>query len=364
MHRLTLVTAFFDLAKRERNPKRRTRDFYLEHGEFLFGLNQDVLFFVDQELEESILARRRAHGLLGRTFVVVTSLEAMPDWALVNSIRAARSRNPVVNSNPDKDTPLYIFLTWSKLSMLQKAMAVDPFGSTHFAWIDLGIAAVARIQHCIQDGVFSGPSDKVKLLMLKSFNCDDLVDRRSYYAYIRGHLAAGYISANAKCMRQLCEIFKAEALASLEQGHGPSDEQLLPILMDQQPDLFEVYYGDYNGILENYSRVRMSEQNLLFQMRFCRDRQDFRRSCEIGARILRSHREWTFEPDLEYLSALLDEYFIASYYLEYPRQDTALEVARYYVELTNSIPAFRNIFLRNEDHIRSNFSFLEKQVLP
>jgi hypothetical protein len=362
--RLTLVTGLFDLAKREGNPGRRTEADYLRHGEFIFALNQDIAFFAEPESAEVIRARRRAHGLLRRTHIFVTSLEAMPAYALADSIREARSRHAVINANPAKDTPLYIALTWSKFAMLQEAMTVDPFGGTHFAWIDLGIAQVARVRHCLADGVFSRPSDKVKLLMMKSFAPEDLADRRDYFSYLRGHVAGGYISAGVSCLRRLCESFQAEALASLEQGYGPSEEQLLPVLAARHPALFEFYYGDYDHIFENYSRTRGSAENLLFQMRFCRARRDFRRGCEIGSRVLASHGERTFDADPAHLSALLDEYFIAAWHLEYPGQEAARRVARYYVQLIQSDPAFRAAFLRDEEHIRSNFSFLREEVLP
>jgi len=359
---MVLVTAFYDLARREPTTPRRGADFYLAQGEFVFGLNQDVIFFCDPELRPHIVQRRRAHGLLHRTQLIDRPLEAMPAYAHRAAIADARARNPVINANPEKDTPLYIVFTWCKFGMLREAISADPFSGTHFAWIDLGIRHVARVEHCLHDGIFARPSERVKLLMLKSFRSEELTDKKDYYSYIQGHLAAGYMSASRGFAQHIADGFSCEAEGALKAGYAPSDEQLLPVLAHRRPELFEFFYGDYRHILENYVTVRGSGENLLFQMRHCRNVGDFRRACEIGSRVLAIHKNGTFEVSAEYVSALLDEYFIAAYYLEYPVQTVASGIGRYYAQLVGRDPAFRQAFLENQDHIRDNFSHLSEKI--
>ena len=45
---ITLVTAFFDLAKREVS-SRRTADDYIKHGKYILSLPQNLVIFIDPE---------------------------------------------------------------------------------------------------------------------------------------------------------------------------------------------------------------------------------------------------------------------------------------------------------------------------
>ena len=186
--------------------------------------------------------------------------------------------------------------------------------------------------------------------------------RKSYFSHLRGHIGAGYVTASHATVERLSALFAEDAERALDEGFGPSDEQLLPVLISRAPDLFEFHYGDYPSILENYVRLRASATHLLFVMRNCRELGEFQRGCEIGRRVLDSHREGTFEADPDCLSALLDEYFIAAYHDEYPDQHAARSVALAYADLVQTDAGLREAFLRDEEHIRQNFSFLTNPV--
>jgi hypothetical protein len=288
--------------------------------------------------------------------------EALPAASLVDRIEDARRRRPVVNANPDRDTPRYIALTWSKFELVRRASAVDAFAASHFAWIDFGLAHVARTLRCLEDAVFARPAGRVRLLMLKSFAPDELGDRERYFSELRYHLAGGYITASRAGVERVSTLFADEAERALGEGFAPSDEQLLPLLVSREPDLFEFHYGDHASILENYVRLRADAGRLLFQMRHCRELRDFRRACEIGARVLASHRAGVLEADSDCLSALLDEYFIAAFYDEYPDQQAARSVALAYADLVRTDQGLREAFLRDEEHIRRNFAYLEDPI--
>lgn len=360
--RLTIVTGLFDLARREPAVRRQPPAEYLRHAEFLGGLTVDVVLFVDPELEQAATRPRVTGGKLGRTFVVPAPLESLPPLASLERIAAARAGNPVVNASPDKDTPLHIALTWAKFSMLEQAIALDPFEASHFAWMDFSLAGVAFTEHVAEDRLLSSPPERVRFLMLRPFRTDDLVDRHAYYEYIRGNIAGGYFSGSRENVEAVCRVFSDTVNLALDEGFAPSEEQHLPVVCSASPELCEFHHGDYRYILENFARLRGSGENLLFQMRCCRENDNYALGCDIGARVLESVRDGTFVCDAATVAALLEEYFIAAYYRNHPRQEAAAAIARAYVELIRSDASARDAFLRDEIRVRSNFAFLTEAI--
>jgi hypothetical protein len=362
--RLTLVTGLFDLARREAGSQRPTCRDYLAWGEFVLGLDCNIVFYVDPELEPEVRARRAAHSLLHRTRVVAVALEDLPAHQLLDAITQARRRHPLINGDAAKDTPLHAILTWSKFELVRRTIDADPFMATHFAWIDFGLAKVARTEHAVADGVFTRPGDRVRMLMLRAPIALELADRDHYLSYVWGQLAGGYVSADRASFAELCELVTGEAIASLDRGYAATDEQLLVLVHSAQPDLFAFHHGDYEDILANYHRVRGSAANLLDQLRQCRSREQWDRSRarEIAEGVVRACRAGTFECDSRLLPGLLEECLLAVYFADYPRAQAARGVIQLYEEMARSDLEFREVFLRNEIRVRTNFASLSGAV--
>ena len=360
MKRLTLVTALFDLARREGNPRRRNVEHYMRAAEYLFDLDADVIAFADPELADGLADARRLAGHEARTVVVPLALEELPAHELAGPIVAARRAHPILNGDPDKDTPLYAVLQWSKFELVRRATDLDPFDATHYGWLDIGLPSRPHPA----DRVFEQPADRVRLLAMRGFREADLADAADYLSHLRGHVAAGYVTASAPAFMRLCERFDARAREFLEARLAPSEEQLLPILCLEEPELFEFHYGDYGAILSNYLRLRGSAENLIFQLRDARAHGDFAHGHAIGSRLLESVSEGTFECHPHLLSDLLDEAFIAAWYDEGAGPDVAGHVASVYAGLVQSDPDFRDAFLRDEIRIRSNFASLPAERRP
>ena len=357
--RLTLVTALYDLARREPRCSRPSAQDYLTWGEFVFGLDHDIVFYVDPELESAVRERREDHGLLHRTRIKPAPLERLPAYGLLDAVSSARRRHPLLNGNPNKDTPLYTVLVWSKFDLLRQVLAEPPFAATHVSWIDLGLAKSAVTDHPLEDGVFTNPGDGVQLLMTRSPLPAELADRRHYLSYHWGQISAGYISGDTTSIGQLSELILAEARIALELGYAANDEQLLA-LVHQRCSGIRFHYGDYPHVLENYHRLRGSADNLLFQLRHCRNPKhwDRTRAKEIASGIVASCRAGTFGCDPRMLAELLEECMMAVFCGDFPNRSAALEVAKLYEQLAREDAEFRDVFLRNEIRVRTNFAAL------
>jgi Bacterial protein of unknown function (HtrL_YibB) len=355
--KLTLVTCLLDLATRERNPYRRTTAHYLKASGQVLGYEVDLVAFAEAEQCEAIAARRREAGLEERTLVVPLEMEELRAHKALARITSAREAHPLRNGGPSKDTPLYAVLQWSKFELIRRATELDPFAATHLGWIDIGLPGAPPVP---ADSIFTRPSDRVRLLQMRRIAPEDLVDRGDYYAWLRGHVAAGYVTAERGAFLRLCELFESESQRALDAGRAPSEEQLLPVIWLDEPELFEFHHGNYGHILRNYARIRGSAPNLIFQLRESRDAGAYDYGDRLGRAIVESHEAGILECTPGQLAELLDECYLAAWYADPdPAHGRAGRIADLYLQLAESDSEFRDVFLRHEVRVRSNFELLE-----
>lgn len=362
MPRLTLVSALFDLRRREPATRRRSVEELLGHGEFVLALDADLVIFVDPELGAAVRAAREEHGLLGRTRVVEIELESLEAHGHLDDISNARHEHPILNANARKDTPLGAVLGWAKFELIRRPETLETFDPTHLGWIDLGVAHVADTTFCQVDRLFTDPPDGPQMLMLAQPDPDAHRFPAEHYRYIRGQIAGGFLGGTTAGMVRLAEAFEAEARGALRLGFAGTEEQVLVATVARDPGLCRFHRGDYPSILANARHLRGSAANVLDQLRQCRGREAWDAGAEIADAVVGGCRLAMFDCGPWLLSDILDECFIAFYHRDRPDQGRAREVAELYAERARTEPAFRDAFLRDEIRIRTNWSFLSDPV--
>ncbi len=365
MQRLTLVTCLFDLAHREptcRWPK--VRDL-LDHGAFVFGLDCDVVFFVEPGLAGEVAQHRRRRGLLSRTAVVSMPVEGLSAHGQLDAIVAARRRHPLMNDETGQASPLHTALGWAKLELVRRAIEANLFGATHVAWIDLNLAQNARTEYVGEDEVFTRIPEPMRLLLKKPLTAAELSDRPHYLSYLWGHVSCAYMSAEVPRFADVCEIFDQTAREAVELGYAATADQILAELAWRQPQRFEFHYGDERDVLGNFRRPRGAAEILLAHLRHSRspigwDRAHGRR---LATAILGSIGDGVLDCTPPESAVLLEECFLAIYFADYPDQTTAREVVDLYMRRAQIDLRFREAFLDNEVRVRTNFSVLGKNAM-
>lgn len=260
---LTLVTGLFNLCKQEPHIKRgKSFDDYLRYGEYIFSIDCPLVVYIEPEHVDYILKRRLSYGLENKTHIVGIQFKDLEYYKKADQIQLCRQINPILNTNPNKETHLYIVTIWSKFHLLQQSLKSNPFGSSHMAWIDFGITHIAHTDHVKEDQLFFNQfedcwiPDKIKIQYMMSW--DPIIDKKHYFSYIRGNICAGYFTGSLQSMNKLCDEFLSIADQCLNEGFAPTEEQLLPLVIDKNPTLFDFYYGDYWDIFNNYKHQRGS----------------------------------------------------------------------------------------------------------
>lgn len=302
----TLVTALYDLERRECIGRRDTES-YLRLGEALMRYPVPMVVYTDPELAGPIAAMRAKHGHDDITRVVARPFESLRLHTLWPTIEGFRGP---VDADPRKDTPRCQILGWSKLDLLEEVIDDDPYGNDHAGWIDFGIAHVADMPER-----FPPPSRLVSVLQMRAVAPAELADRAAFEAAEHGRIAGGWIGGRHDALRELLARFRHALASALARGARPSEQILLSVVSGLHPELFEFHYGDYPSILVNRDAIRRDLDTVIANAAHCRSYGLWHDAHAICRRALDSVASGALEPDDERLARLLDESYIAAWYV-------------------------------------------------
>jgi hypothetical protein len=72
------------------------------------------------------------------------------------------------------------------------------------------------------------------------------------FQYIYHHTAGGLFSGSKDNLLKYCNLFKQKTEQIYSENWYQIDEAVMTIVQRENPELFTLYYGDYQGIISNY----------------------------------------------------------------------------------------------------------------
>ena len=148
MSRTTIVTMFFNIRPQETpsGMSYKPTDSYFELANaFILRLPYPLIIFMDasnEKIEEFVTNTRQTYGLVNKTHIFKIALQDTYFYKDVERINSLMKSFVITNSNQDKDTALYIVLNNNKMDFMERAIASNPFQSSHFMWMDFGITYI------------------------------------------------------------------------------------------------------------------------------------------------------------------------------------------------------------------------------
>ena len=289
----TIVTALYPIRALEGNQsdKVRSMDTYLEKGKWIASLPYPMVIYTQAELVDAIYALRKPYITITR--IVVEPIEETYFYRYKDVF--TNHPYPIHNRNPDKDTPLYIIFNANKFHWLERTITTNPFNSNHFLWMDLGITHVAE-NPAIAYTWLSHIPDKIRQmeLMIPYFG----EPPSEHFHYIRHNVAGGLFSGNRDYLQRYIKAFKAKYDEIITAGWYQLDEAVMTFVLHEHPDWFDLFYGDYNGIVQNYRAPHTNIDAIIRGIVECIHRREYGRA---------SHR-------LDYLLPLLDVSMLQYYF--------------------------------------------------
>ena len=155
----------------------------------------------------------------------------------------------ILNGNTQHETPFYIILNNNKFDFIESAIDLNPFNSNHFIWMDYGINHVAQNTEIIHEWINKIP-DKIKQLCINPYVED--VPQKEHFKFIYHNMAGGLFSGSKENLLKYSSLFKKKTEEIYKDNWYQIDEAVMTMVNRENPDLFDLFYGDYQGIISNY----------------------------------------------------------------------------------------------------------------
>lgn len=249
----TVVTGYFDLTRMpDASPSIRSRPFehYLQHSTSTLMLDQNMVVFCEPHTYEYIRAKR-PENLQSKTKYIVMNFEDFPMCKYRELMNENRRRVP---DSDDRNTVSYYLLCMARYAMLKRAIAENPFGSTHFLWLNICIERMGIRNVRELPRVFQVQRNKFSTCYIDYQPPENYLENVMRWG--KCSMCSGFFTGNAHYMKEFCDRIENKFVECAKLGYGHADEQLFSLVYFDKPDIFEVYYGDYTEMITNYEWVK------------------------------------------------------------------------------------------------------------
>jgi hypothetical protein len=249
----TIVTMFYDIRKIENDESNKNKYKYIELAQqFILTLPYPIIFFIDDEDIETyniINNTRKNIELFKFTIIIKINIKNTYFYKDLSILQELQNTYVINNINLNKDTPLYIILNNNKFFFIEKTIELNPFNSSHFIWMDFGINHVAKNPELIHEWITKVP-DKIKQLCINPYI--ENTEPKTYFANILHNCAGGIFSGSKENMIKYIQLFKEKNEQIYNENWYQLDEAVMTMVQRENHELFDFYYGDYEGIISNY----------------------------------------------------------------------------------------------------------------
>lgn len=243
----TYVTSLFDIGRRSEGLG-GPLDSYVDWLGQLLALPIDLVCFTTPDIAERLAPVRRANLRVE----LLDGTGALPCFDQIEEVRGAWRRHRT--NDPAKDTPEFACLTHAKFPLLRRAIAANPHRSSHFGWIDAGIAKVATELERLPTLV---PRDRVRLLQIR-YTAAAEIARPDFVDECRYKVAGGFFTGRADLLDDFARVVEALAQRDLQGGRFGLEQEYMAIAYRTDPVAFDPYYGDFCDLVASYDRCRGS----------------------------------------------------------------------------------------------------------
>ena len=287
---LTLVTGWWP----QKHDLVRTGDVYVRlFQELITNIDGVVpaVVYVDPSIEVRVRAMVDKHKHPDRVVVRPLPFEQL---RFAQDRKRFEDLQPATNSFSLRDTIEYAIIGWSKPWTVLAAAAEDPFGSSHFGWIDFGLAHLADLYDVdwVEIATESTRTKRVRICERMATDAKEVEDPWYFYSANSARVCGGMFSGPKSTLADFAALFESEVERMASTGSYTLEEHVMSAATALQPHLFEKWYADYWGILRNARLIRRDVELVISNLKHCRDSALWHNACDITSLLLDSAEEY------------------------------------------------------------------------
>jgi hypothetical protein len=255
----TIVTALYNIRKRENNALKDVSnngefvlfDDYLQGAIPFFNKEFPLIVFCEPEDELKIWELRPVH-LHEKTRVIPRSYESLPYYCHFEQFEKNHTIKPVKNLHVEKFTALYKFIIQMKTIFVKEAIAMNPFSTDMFGWMDIRLHDIYDMPNSEFEDVLKQIHPERVLITQSTYTTkEDVQNRDDFYNWTRGKICAGLFVGKKNPVLEFCRLCEAEFLQCIKDEYCPTDEMIYAFVVGNRPELFEPHVCDYCDVLRN-----------------------------------------------------------------------------------------------------------------
>jgi hypothetical protein len=249
----TIVTMFYNIREKECNVSgsiynHKIQRYFNFAQKFILQLPYPLVIFTDNDECINFIENER-DKYKNLTFIIKKPFENTYYYKHLNKLSELQKKFTIINGHLEHETPMYIILNNNKFDFIESAIELNLFGSDHFIWMDFGINHVAQSTEKIHEWINKIP-DKIKQLCINPYT--ENIDNKEMFQYIYHHTAGGLFTGSKENMQRYSQLFKDKTEQIYAEDWYQIDEAVMTMVQRENPDLFDLFYGDYQGIVSNY----------------------------------------------------------------------------------------------------------------
>ena len=249
----TIITMIYNIREKENNDSNCNLNHNIEKyfesaKKFILKLPYPLVIFTDDNKLMNIIQKERTENL-EKTFIYIKPFEDTYFYKDLSRLQELQDKFHILNGDIQHETPHYIILNNNKFDCIDEATELNPFDSTHFLWMDFGINHVAETTERIHEWIFDIP-DKIKQLCINPYT--ENTSQKEHFQLIYHNMAGGLFSGSKNNIKKYSELFKQKTEQIYNEEWYQIDEAVMTMVQRENPDLFDLFYGDYQGIVCNY----------------------------------------------------------------------------------------------------------------
>ncbi len=250
MGEISLVTAFFDIGRKEWKGFERDNSKYVNYFRFWARVKNNLIVYTEPKMAEEVKKIRADYGLLDRTQVIViddirtidNEIYQLIEYALSNELAVKYRKHPWM---PECCKPLYNYVMYLKPYFILDTIKKGLIKSEMVAWIDFGFnhggATYTNSEEFSTLFLDKGLSNKIHV-----FAVDELDDVpifeivRNMHTYIAGAV----MIASSNLWKVLADLYRQATISLAQCGFSDDDQTLTVMAYRANPKVFEVHQMD------------------------------------------------------------------------------------------------------------------------